>query len=120
MKRPGDTKFDMGITGEFFPDYDLTVRADVFDSHGAPISGDIWDVYFDLEYNESGIADATEVLSCDGSCYHTFEEVANLPARSPKDFVMRANVRKNLINTDVSGELTIPLGIGLPASAISF
>ena len=110
-KRGYDATFDvLDLTG--LPlNYDLTVRVDLTDQRGAPVTNP--EVFVELTATYSGVLlEMTNVyLDENGSACHTFHDAANRPAVSPMDFVISGCANDEFGELGVGYEINIPLGI---------
>jgi len=110
-KRGYDSTFDdLDLTG-LPSDYDLTVRIDLSDRRGAPVTNPKIFVELTATYDGDILETANVYLDENGSARYTFHDVANRSAVSPMDFVISGSVYDEFGELDVGYEINIPLGI---------
>jgi len=83
----------------------------IYDKWRAPINDPFYSVEFSIYYNGGEIDNATENLSDDGSCWHTFHDLTERNLVDPHDFLVTVTLLKDAVATSLKGYLNIPFGV---------
>lgn len=112
-KRGDSATYDaLDTTGsDVYPDQDISIRLDVTDWRGAPVTQPDTFVRIAANYNNSRISTVDKYLYRDGGAFHTFASLADRTATSAKDIIISGQVWQGGSNTGVTAEINIPLGV---------